>query len=326
MTDIAVSLKDNANPQKYYAVIEHMADDDLGPFEYRLYGHYKRVCGQGGACWEGVRVTAKKCQMSAGKVSQARRGLVEKGYITETVITKDSTVGNPYTVGIAVELTDRWLENVKRYSCDEQGCSPHEQGVHHMKQRKNQEKKEPKPTATNQEQPSIPKEQELKAPTPQEGENVIQDTESSEVNPTPFQALFTAICAEFGYDPAKLTKSRRGMINAAAGELLGAGCTVPEVHYLKLYLDVLKREQEWTSYTPAAMSKYYPDYAAAQALYDRTHPTHMSEPPSGKAFELEAQLVRFALDSGNADLVGVIRRAARGIAPDLEALGGKSNG
>lgn len=176
-----------------------------------------------------------------------------------------------------------------------------------------------------EEQLSSPKEQEMIAPPPVEGEMVKPDAvESSE--PTPFQALFAAVCAEFGYDPAKLTKDKRGLINRVAGELLTAGCTIPEVHYLKLYLDVLKREQQWTSYSVAAMTKYYPDYAAAQAEYNRTHPARVSEPPSGKLFELEAQLVRFAIDSGNADLVPMIRRAARGITPDLETLGAKSNG
>lgn len=153
MTDLPVSLKDSSNPQKYYAVIEHMADDDLDVFEYRLYGHYKRVCGQEGACWESVRTTAEKCGMSAGMVSKARRGLVEKGFISETVITKDSAAGKSYTVGIAVELVDRWLENVKRYSPSEQGCSPHEQGVHQVKQRSNHKKKEPaSPDAKKQRQ------------------------------------------------------------------------------------------------------------------------------------------------------------------------------
>lgn len=141
MTDLNQSLKDSGNPQKYYAVIEHMADDDLDLFEYRLYGHYKRVCGQEGACWESVRTTAQKCGMSVGKVSQARRGLVEKGFISETVITKQSTAGKDYVVGIAVELVDRWLENAQRYSSSEQPVHEVNGGVHEVKQRKNHKKK-----------------------------------------------------------------------------------------------------------------------------------------------------------------------------------------
>lgn len=113
---------DNSKRKHYRTEIPNMADDDLGPYEYRLYAHYKRVCGDLGECWESVRTTADKTQMSVGKVSSVRRWLVDEGWLEEFENGK-------LTLGIRV--VDRWDENLSRYQ-----RSPHEQdedrGVHHM--------------------------------------------------------------------------------------------------------------------------------------------------------------------------------------------------
>lgn len=85
----------------------NMMDDDLNPYQYRLLGHYKRVCGEDGACWEGVRKTAKTCRMSTGKVSQTRRELETLGYIKTQPGEND---------GLLITIIDRWAENVARYS------------------------------------------------------------------------------------------------------------------------------------------------------------------------------------------------------------------
>ena len=65
-----------------FHIVPNIADDELDLYEYRLYGHYVRVCGeQSAACHESTRATAAACGFSAGAVAQVRRRLAEKGYI-----------------------------------------------------------------------------------------------------------------------------------------------------------------------------------------------------------------------------------------------------
>jgi hypothetical protein len=106
---------EDENKGKYFHIMLNMYDDDLSPYEYRLLGHYIRV----GKCWEGVRKTAKTCQMSVGMVVKTRNKLHAGGYITVEHRDNDT---------VYIEVVDRMHENVARYA----NRSPHEQGVHHM--------------------------------------------------------------------------------------------------------------------------------------------------------------------------------------------------
>lgn len=106
---------EDENKGKYFHIMLNMYDDDLSPYEYRLLGHYIRV----GKCWEGVRKTAKTCQMSVGMVVKTRNKLHKGGYITVEHRDNDT---------VYIEVVDRMSENVARYA----NRSPHEQGVHHM--------------------------------------------------------------------------------------------------------------------------------------------------------------------------------------------------
>lgn len=126
-------VTDNAPFGKYFHVMLNMADDDLNPYQYRLLGHYRRVCGDNGACWESTRTTATKCKMSTGKVSSTRKELETTGYIHLQYRDDDTCF---------ITLVDRMAENIQRY------CSPDEQRVHDMngsvhqvKQRKTNEEK-----------------------------------------------------------------------------------------------------------------------------------------------------------------------------------------
>lgn len=92
---------------KYFHIVLNMADDDLDPFEYRLLGHYKRVCGISGSCYESIETTAKICKMSVAKARQTRRALKRLGYVSFN----DNTNGRP----VDVDLIDRMEENIKRY-------------------------------------------------------------------------------------------------------------------------------------------------------------------------------------------------------------------
>ncbi len=114
---------DDSDPRCYFSQVPHLADDELDPFEMRLYVHYLRVCGAGGgACWESVKTTAEKCRMSTGKVSKTRRSLAEKRFIR--VQGGDHRNSTPL-----VTMQDRWAENMQRYSPER---SPDERSVHQM--------------------------------------------------------------------------------------------------------------------------------------------------------------------------------------------------
>jgi len=94
---------------KYYHQMLNMADDDLGPFEYRLLGHYIRVCGaeDGGVCYQTVRTIAEITKMSIPKVIAARNELAKNGWIRiEARANKSHNV----------TVVDRMAENVRRYS------------------------------------------------------------------------------------------------------------------------------------------------------------------------------------------------------------------
>lgn len=117
-------ITDQSDLRKYFAQIPHMADDDLDVYQYRLYGHYLRVCGRNGKCTQSVRTTAKKTRMSIGMVTKTREQLVSLGFIEA-----HTEEGSDF---IAITIVDRWVENMLRYAKDTDECSPHERSVHHM--------------------------------------------------------------------------------------------------------------------------------------------------------------------------------------------------
>jgi len=116
MTVSHQSITDHDDGRKYFAQLPHMADDDLDLYEYRLYGHYKRVCGEmGGVCAETERTTYQKCGISRGKFRAARQGLTTKGFIE---ILQEGTPNQLGQKGkpTAIAIKDLWLQNIQRYS------------------------------------------------------------------------------------------------------------------------------------------------------------------------------------------------------------------
>lgn len=97
--------------RRYFAQIPNLADDTLGLHEYRLYGHYKRICGaNGGVCTEGLRKTAKHCGMGTTKVVEARQWLHDNGWIVATIDESDPEA----TYHIVIK--DIWDENFAAYA------------------------------------------------------------------------------------------------------------------------------------------------------------------------------------------------------------------
>jgi len=93
---------------KYFHVMLNIADDELGPFEYRLLGHYIRVCGAtpGGVCYQTVRTISKITRMSITKVIEARNELQKGKWIR---------VEKAQNKSVRVTLVDRMADNIKRY-------------------------------------------------------------------------------------------------------------------------------------------------------------------------------------------------------------------
>lgn len=108
------TITDPSDLRKYRTELPNLYDDaELDVYEFRLLAHYKRV----GTCTEGLETTAAKCKMSAGKASEVRQSLADKGFINLQRVTMDAG-----RYRYVVEVADRWIENFARYS----GLSEHE--------------------------------------------------------------------------------------------------------------------------------------------------------------------------------------------------------
>lgn len=138
---------DEGDLRKYRTEVPNMADDELDPYQYRLYAHYKRVCGaNGGKCWESRDTTAEKCKMSGGMVTKTRQWLADNGWIR---LERGDNQNDTYSVFIV----DRWTENMNRYanrsSCGDDRRHTVTAGRHVVTQRSNSVKKQPKEERTD---------------------------------------------------------------------------------------------------------------------------------------------------------------------------------
>lgn len=105
----AQRVTDNGPFGKYFHIMLNMADDELDPFQYRLLGHYKRMCGeQNRPCWEAIATTARKCKMPVSRARAARLALAVAGYINLV----ETAPGETWEV----TLIDRMADNIAKYS------------------------------------------------------------------------------------------------------------------------------------------------------------------------------------------------------------------
>lgn len=96
--------------RRYFTQIPNLADDELDPYEMRLYVHYKRVAGDGGECYEGIDTTAEKCKMGVSTVRRTRKALCDKGWI------ELESKGKKGRELVHVTLVDKWDDNHRQYS------------------------------------------------------------------------------------------------------------------------------------------------------------------------------------------------------------------
>jgi hypothetical protein len=103
------TVVDRGDLRSYRIEIPNIVDDmELSLPAFRLYIHLKRVAGDTGRNWEGVRRLADACRMSVGATRNAKRELEDAG-----LITVDRGVGEQADV---VTINDIWLDNMMHFS------------------------------------------------------------------------------------------------------------------------------------------------------------------------------------------------------------------
>lgn len=150
--DNTYQIRDEA-PHDYFSQIPNIVDElNLTPHAYRLYGHLRRVAGEAGKCWQSTKTLAKSCNMSMGKVSEAKRELEdtypplirvisktkENGIYHEITITDIWGMNHEYFTGVSVHIVKT---PPKRSQCE----NPRSQ----CETKKNPVKEEPKEVLTS---------------------------------------------------------------------------------------------------------------------------------------------------------------------------------
>ena len=102
--------------------IPNMVIDDpaLTHYERALYLHYKRVCGDGRACFQGRKALVEKTGIDYDRLLAARGRLADQGYIRV-----EHQAGKPTHVWIV----DVWGENVARYGGHRRGRTTHQENL-----------------------------------------------------------------------------------------------------------------------------------------------------------------------------------------------------
>lgn len=82
---------------------------ELSPYARCLYIYLKHVAGEEGACWQSARALSEMCEMSTGKITEAKRELQRRGLIKIRVgKNKYGGKGRHY-----ITINDVWDENDK---------------------------------------------------------------------------------------------------------------------------------------------------------------------------------------------------------------------
>lgn len=107
MTENSIPQAGQKPIKKYFFTMLNSEDDDLGPYEFRLLAHYRRVCGaNGGSCTESTKTTASRSHMSHNTARKARKFLKDNGYINAQEQDGDTWL---------VRCPDRMAQNIQRY-------------------------------------------------------------------------------------------------------------------------------------------------------------------------------------------------------------------
>lgn len=103
--------RDRSSLRHYRIELPNLIDDlGLSVYAFRLYVHLKRVAEDEGSCWQSARTLATVCNMSSGKVSEAKDELAQKGLIARHPKILRGGVGDDITI------VDIWPLNFKHYA------------------------------------------------------------------------------------------------------------------------------------------------------------------------------------------------------------------
>jgi hypothetical protein len=144
--EVEDQLEDESNDHGYFCMLPNILDEMLDPYQYRLYGHLKRVCGErkDKRCWQSTKTIAKACRMSTGKVSECKQALADMGLIRIEQKTRPNG-GLPYH---KIAIVDIWARNIAyftaRRSSSERPSSQDEQASSPGETKKNPHEEEPK--------------------------------------------------------------------------------------------------------------------------------------------------------------------------------------
>lgn len=86
-----------------FHVMYNEEDDTLNIYQYRLLGHYRRVCGKGGECFETTRTTAERIGISPSTIVRVRRQLADMGKIILTTTGQRVHVKLPETAKLFLQ-------------------------------------------------------------------------------------------------------------------------------------------------------------------------------------------------------------------------------
>jgi len=164
-------------PISHFAMIPNLVDDmGLSPHAYRLYGHFKRVTGETGKCWQGTAKLAKTCNMSAGTVTNAKKELQEAGLIRIVVIAGEHGEYDRHEI----KLVNIWKKNAEAVnrSSHERTLSPSERERSPHETKNNPIKNNP--VILEEEEDVTPKQPTQPEPTPTpERPNIYRQYEAS---------------------------------------------------------------------------------------------------------------------------------------------------
>lgn len=266
-------VEDEGRAHKYFHILPNMVDDDLDPFQYRLYGHYKRICGDTGTCEESVRQTADATKMSTKTVEKARDELADMGYIHQVKPSKQEARKGQT---VHVTLVDRWAENVYRYA----------KAVVNLPQQDDEPVvKIPQPVVNMTQQPA---EAVVNLPRLKEHKEPNKNTHTKPRPPKPDIETHKDAIIELmkvdGYDPAmvkpeNLSRSERGKYADIASELAEINIHAHDIPALYKLVCAIADSERWSAKVKSTtLSKHSGKYL--QSKIRKLPPPSSAPPPS----------------------------------------------
>jgi len=106
-------LDSSKNGRSYFGIVPHMAGAKLDVYEHRLYCHYIEVCGLSpwDKCTQAERTIYRACEMSKQRFHKARKGLIDKKFITFRPGKANKKGQKGYSA--LTTIPDIWEENIQ---------------------------------------------------------------------------------------------------------------------------------------------------------------------------------------------------------------------